>query len=182
MDDDMLDTLIRSGDADTPTLEAHAVRRILRSARVSAQKPKPSSRRLLIPALAVAGLAALTGGAAALVPYFTPTVTIPIEYTASSGEEVSCSIYLEVGSEAHSSTPELRDWVRNHDWSGLGRQIHRLALLNSQSPQTTPSSDLIDEKTAWAAAARELIETDLPDDLQEGNTDTTSTSDCSGVL
>lgn len=100
---------------------------------VGASKHKPRRRWALvaIPVAAV-GVLALTAGAL-VVNTITSDVTVPLTITTTEGTVVSCSADLAAGAENLFDEIALTEFVRNHNWSGLGQRAYTRALASDQA-------------------------------------------------
>ena len=101
------------------------------------QKPSPSKWRrpiFLVPAVGVLAIAT-TAGAVAYSFSITDATVIPINYTTSNGQAISCGYGVSgVTQIAGVSTAALRSYVRSHDWTGTGQRAYQYAIAHPYVP------------------------------------------------
>ncbi|WP_313479928.1 hypothetical protein [Microbacterium sp.] len=150
-------------------------------------------RRTIIP-VGIAGALALTG-AAVFVPLKlaindTPVsldMEIPITYTTDTGVDVSCRYGLYFG-DPLARTPadeKLAEFVKSHDWSGIGQRIYREAMSNPFIPG--PDDDIQNDSQEVRDGfsfyrAMDLIWEEIPAEMRQDGQSGGGTSDCTGVL
>lgn len=159
----------------------------------AAHVPWWKRRRNTIP-LSIAGVVALTG-AAVVIPLNSWVdhqrvdldVEIPIVYVTDSGVEVSCRYGIYFGRPAARSDADenLAEFVRNHDWTGIGQRIYDRAIDNPFTPGPgddweNDSQELRDQ--ASFIHATDLILEEIPNELQETMNVSSATMDCKGQL
>lgn len=150
-------------------------------------------RRTIIP-VGIAGALALTG-AAVLAPLNLAVngtqvsfdMEIPIIYTTDTGVDVSCRLGLYFG-DPLARTPadeKLAEFVKSHDWSGIGQRVYREAMSNPFIPG--PDDDIQNDSQEVRDGfsfhrATDLIWEEIPAELRQDGQSGGGTSDCTGVL
>ncbi|WDH79049.1 hypothetical protein PTQ19_00995 [Microbacterium esteraromaticum] len=150
-------------------------------------------RRTIIP-LGITSALALTG-AAALAPLNLAVngtqvsfdMEIPIIYTTDTGVDVSCRLALYFG-DPLARTPadeELAEFVKGHDWSGIGQRIYREAMSNPfvPGPDDDIQGDSQEVRDDFSfSRAMDLIWEEIPAEMRQDGLDGGGSSDCTGVL
>lgn len=159
--------------------------------------PRPwwKRRRTIIP-LGIAGVVALTG-TAVVIPlslgvnhtWVDPDTEIPIVYTTDTGVDVSCRYGIYFGDPVDRSAADerLAEFVKSHDWTGIGQRIYEEAIANPFVPGPNDdwevdTQDARDE-SSFSRATTDLILNEIPSDLmQEPGQTSVATTDCKGQL
>lgn len=159
----------------------------------AAHAPWWKRRRNTIPLL-IGGAVALTGAAVVIplnswVDYQQVQLDaeIPIVYVMDTGVEVSCRYGIYFGRPAARSEADekLAEFVRNHDWTGIGQRIYDRAIDNPFTPGPgddwkNGSQELRDQ--ASFIHATDLILEEIPNELQQTMKVSSATMDCKGQL
>ena len=148
-------------------------------------------RRVALP-LAIGGVVALTGAAVPLGIWINGAevpldVAIPIEYTTDTGVKVSCRYGLYFGDPAQRTPGDERaaEFVRRHDWSGIGQRIYEEAIANPFEPGPSDDWEVDNQQLRDSFSfnrALGLIWTEIPDDVRASLRSTGATTDCTGQL
>ncbi len=114
-------------------------------------------------------------------------VRLPIQYTTSGGEEISCTYGLYFGS-ARGRDADLEaavETIKERDWVGIGEDVYEYAIAHSVSPQVgevwEADSPRVREKIAFELAVRAVVTQQLTGTLPDG-AGFAGTTDCSGQL
>lgn len=150
--------------------------------------------RALLP-IGVVSIVALTGGAI-LIPLtlsvsgvqVEPDVEIPIVYTTDTGVNVSCreQIFFGEPSERDEADARIAEFMRTHDWTGIGQRIYEDALATPIIPERDGGTEPGFDQASFSAATSRLIEAEIPASLrgagEEEGTVYSSATDCTGEL
>ncbi|MGM7670286.1 hypothetical protein [Microbacterium sp. A93] len=150
-------------------------------------------RRAFIP-LTIAGVVALTG-AAVLIPLSLGVngtnveldAEIPIVYTTDTGVSVTCryGIYFGEPAERTDADEQLADFVKNHDWTGIGQRIYEEAVANPFVPGPNDDWEVDTQELRDIASfnqATDLIWEEIPKKLAQEVQSSSGTMDCKGQL
>lgn len=163
------------------------------AAGVTPRVPWWRRRRTIIP-VGLGVLIAATG-AAVLIPLQLSVndtavdldVEFPIIYTTDTGVEVSCRYGLYFGDplDRTATDERLAEFVREHDWTGIGQRIYDEAIANPFVPGPdddleVDTPELRDQFSFFEAT--ELIWAEIPEELLTDAWSSGSTMDCTGVL
>jgi len=166
--DDLLTAAAPRRLTDDPAIAQRVDEMAAASGPVASRRP---ARRPLLIALPVAGVAALalTGGAIAVTSTITSDVTLPVSYTTTAGESVTCTVEIAGGSAISIDDIRAGAYIRGHDWSGLGQKVHDRAVADGST---------------WFDALTEQLFLEIPSSvLGQGMAYTAwKTDDCSGEL
>lgn len=139
-------------------------------AKAKAGKRSPRSRwRLPVATALVLGVAA-TAGAIYVERTFEPDVVIPIRYTTDTGRDFRCTYELAITArEGAGDTSELRQWVANHDWTGIGQRGYDYAIehpvtLDDTDGDKAWTQDELDRSTISQGMSTVIIR-EIPGDL-----------------
>jgi hypothetical protein len=150
--------------------------------------------RALLP-IGVVSMVALTGGAI-LIPLtlsvsgveVEPDVEIPIVYTTDTGVNVSCREQIFFGEPGERDDTDIRiaEFMRGHDWTGIGQRVYEDALANPIIPERDGGTEPGFDQASFSTAAGRLIEAEIPTSLRgawekEGPV-WSSVTDCTGEL
>jgi len=125
--DELLSSSAPARLSDDPTVRARV------SSLVGATKREPRNRWALIGIpVAAAGVLALTAGAL-VVNTITTDVTVPLTITTTDGGTVTCTAEIAAGAENLFDEIALTEFVRNHNWSGLGQSAYTRALASDEA-------------------------------------------------
>lgn len=163
-------------------------------ANARAQLPWWKRRRNVLP-LAFVGVAALTGGAV-LVPLglwinsdrVDLDAEIPIRYRTDSGIDVSCRYGIYFGEPASRTEADerLSQFVKSHDWTGVGQRIYERAIANPFVPGPDDDWEVdtqeVRDSFAFSDALSVVIWEEIPAALTQGSISSAGTSDCRGTL
>jgi hypothetical protein len=150
--------------------------------------------RALLP-ISVVSIVALTGGAI-LIPLtlsvsgveVEPDVEIPIVYTTDTGVDVSCREQIFFGEPSGRDEADVRiaEFMRTHDWTGIGQRIYEDALATPIIPERDGGTEPGFDQASFSAATSRLIEAEIPASLrgagEEEGTVYSSATDCTGEL
>jgi hypothetical protein len=150
--------------------------------------------RALLP-ISVVSIVALTGGAI-LIPLtlsvsgvqVEPDVEIPIVYTTDTGVDVSCreQIFFGEPSERDETDVRIAEFLRAHDWTGIGQRIYEDALATPIIPERDGGAEPAFDQASFSAATSRLIEAEIPTSLRDAwekeGTVYSSATDCTGEL
>lgn len=164
------------------------------SAQSAVRLPWWKRRRIVIP-LGIAGVVALTG-AAVVIPlslgvngsWGAPDAEIPIVYTTETGVEVRCRYGMSFGDPADRTEADerLAEFVRNHDWTGIGQRIHDEAIARPfvPGPDDDWEVDTQELRDSFSfTEATSLIWEEIPAALlQQSGGSAGTTTDCTGRL
>lgn len=150
-------------------------------------------RRTMIP-LGIVGVVALTGAAVA-VPlglWINGTqvqldAEIPIVYTTDNGIEVSCRYGIYVGDPATRGEAEeqFADFIKNHDWDGIGQRIYDEAMSNPFVPGPNDDWEVDNQELRDRFSftrATDLIWQEIPEEMWQSGQSAGATTDCTGRL
>ena len=150
--------------------------------------------RALLP-IGVVSIVALTGGAI-LIPLtlsvsgvqVEPDVEIPIVYTTDTGVNVSCreQIFFGEPSERDEADARIAEFMRTHDWTGIGQRIYQDALATPIIPERDGGTEPGFDQASFSAATSRLIEAEIPASLRGAGEEEgpvySSATDCTGEL
>ncbi|WP_181125583.1 MULTISPECIES: hypothetical protein [unclassified Rathayibacter] len=188
MDDDGFDEfLARSGRSPIGGLASRTVIEDLVSATAESATPRrPWWRRplLILPVIGV--LAATTAGAVVFTVGFDADAIVPINYTTDSGRQVSCHYAVEAGIGGTSDPAAVKDFIAEHDWSGIGQRVYEEALAHPYIPRNSEEAAGLTQanldKFSFGAALTTVIWAEVPDELVPEDMLSGAESDCEGEL
>ena len=113
-------------------------------------------------------------------------VIIPIEYTTTSGQFISCTVGKAVTPIEGSDVSELKLFMESHDWTGIGQRIHDEAVANPfvPGPEDVWESDGQDvrDSMSFSIASGKVFDDEIADELQSPLSSIGGSSDCQGTL
>ncbi|WP_168628065.1 hypothetical protein [Cryobacterium sp. BB307] len=150
--------------------------------------------KVIVP-LSIAGVIALTGAAALAMPIrlwvggqeVELDGEIPIIYTTDTGVFVHCTYGIHFGDPAERTAVDERaaQFMKNHDWTGIGQRIYDEAIANPFVPGPNDDfqtdSQQIRDMFSFQQAMH-LIWTEIPDDIDGAVREAGGASDCKGQL
>jgi hypothetical protein len=145
----------------------------------------------LVPTIGVLAIAT-TAGAVAYSFSKNDAAVIPINYTTSSGQDVSCGYGLS-GFQNNGGNAEyagaaigaLRQYVQSHDWSGTGENVYRYALAHPYVPTASEKSELTQEQIdsfSFSRALSVVIGDEIPVSVEPSGYLAGGESNCLGTL
>jgi len=114
-----------------------------------------------------------------------PDARIPINYTTTSGREVTCQYLVYLGDDVRTTREsEVAAILGETDWTSVGQDIYDYAINNARGPVDgelwTNDSPEINDAHSFILAVQPVVEGRLPADMQ-GDVDTwRMTSTCEG--
>jgi hypothetical protein len=182
------------GVRDAVLQMAYSARNRAGSERAKAVAPWWKRHHALLP-ISIATMAVLTGGAI-LIPLdlsvsgvsVEPDVEIPIVYTTDTGVEVSCREQFFFGEPGDRDDDDVRvaEFMRSHDWTGIGQQIYEEALANPIIPEADGGTEPQFDQASFSSATSRVIEAEIPVSLRaawaEEGTLYSTVTDCTGEL
>lgn len=116
---------------------------------------------------------------------FIPDVTIPVQYQTPSGRSFACVIAVAMTDRAGGSVEHFREYVRDHDWSGFGRNVYDEARQNPFDPADIAlgewDAEAIDRES-WRHAEQRVLAREIPSSLYPRDFAMSVSSDCPGIL
>ncbi len=151
-------------------------------ARTATRSSRPRWRFAVAGAL-VLGVA-VTAGAIYVERAFEPDVVIPIRYTTDTGRDFRCTYELAITArEGAGDTSELRRWIANHDWTGIGQRgydyaiEHPVALADTDGDEVWTQDEL--DRSTISRGMSTVIIREIPEDLIDRiGVGTAGTSSC----
>ncbi|MEV5070152.1 hypothetical protein MRBLMI12_001750 [Microbacterium sp. LMI12-1-1.1] len=150
-------------------------------------------RRIMIP-LGLVGVVALTGAAVAIPlslgingTWVDLDAQISIVYTTDNGIDVNCRYGIYFGDPANrtAADEQLADFVKNHDWTGIGQRIYDEAIANPFVPGPNDDWEVDNQELrdsfSFNNALNSIIWEEIPKSPQAGWSGG-GTSDCTGKL
>lgn len=189
MDDSELDRLLAPRDGvwqRSPLVLEAMLDRAEADARHRAAAENARARRRRMAFLGTGLLAAAiaaTAGASAVIPTFEPDAVIPIEYTTVTGRHVECRFMIAASSWGESSVDDVKEWITQHDWTGIGQKGYDFGTANPVElgePGTDPAltQEAADRLTVQYGIGTMVVE-EIPEDLLSAtDVGTIATSDC----
>lgn len=166
----------------------------IRHEEVPARGPSWWKRPRLVLPLAFVGVVALTG-ASIVIPLrlwvdgqeVELDAYIPIQYTTESGVDVSCTYAIHFGDpdERTSADERAADYLRQHDWNGIGQRVYDHAMAHPFVPGPDDNLEVDNQQLRDQFSftnALQLIWDEIPHDIHGATESAGATMDCTGQL
>jgi hypothetical protein len=158
----------------------------------SARRPKVGAsmwRRpiFLLPTIGVLAIAT-TAGAVAYSFSKSDATVIPINYTTSSGQQISCGYGVTGITELPGGTTiaiALRKFVSSHDWSGTGERVYDYAIAHPFIPTPAEKGEFTQgqiDSFSFSQALAAVIGDEIPATVEPAGYLGGGESDCLGTL
>ena len=139
----------------------------------------------LIPVIGVLAIAT-TAGAVAYSFSKTDAAVIPINYTTSSGQEVSCGYGVSGSTQfAGGSTAALRAFVTAHDWAGTGQKVYQYAITHPYIRTAAEKGQFTQAQVdsfSFSQALAAVIGDQIPSSVEPAGYLGGGETDCRGIL
>lgn len=149
--------------------------------------------RIVVPI--VIGAAIMTTAGALVVPLalgingmqVNVDARIPIHYTTETGVTVDCTYGIYIGDPANrtAANQTLANYLRAHDWSGIGEKVYHRAMANPFAPGPHDDWQVDTQQLRDQFSfnnALNLIYDQIPTELMPKGMSTGGTTNCTGQL